>query len=89
MHCFSAPKMHPIQSGGLAIRILPVHGCFPSAYFDDLSALPPKNGGNTVIQNHREHVRLLPVTQHYELADIDTPEDMQAMEVIAAHALAK
>lgn len=62
---------------------------FPSAYFDDLSALPPKNGGNTVIQNHREHVRLLPVTQHYELADIDTPEDMQAMEVIAAHALAK
>lgn len=62
---------------------------FPSAYFDELSALPPKNGGNTVIQNHREHVRLLPVTQHYELADIDTPEDMQAMEVIAAHALAK
>lgn len=82
--------MHPIQSGGLAIRILPVPPVvFPSAYFDDLSALPPKNGGNTVIQNHREHVRLLPVTQHYELADIDTPEDMQAMEVIAAHALAK
>ena len=42
-----------------------------------------------MILNHREHVRLLPVTQHYELADIDTPEDMQAMEVIAAHALAK
>lgn len=62
---------------------------FPSAYFDELSALPPKHGGNTVIQNHREHVKLLPVTQHYELADIDTPEDMQAMEVIAAHALAK
>ena len=53
------------------------------------NALPPKHGGNTVIQNHREHVKLLPVTQHYELADIDTPEDMQAMEVIAAHALAK
>ena len=62
---------------------------FPSAYFDELSALPPKHGGNTVILNHREHVKLLPVTQHYELADIDTPEDMQAMEVIAAHALAK
>ncbi len=62
---------------------------FPSAYFDELSALPPKKGGNTVILNHREHVRLLPVTQHYELTDIDTPEDMQAMEVIAAHALAK
>ena len=67
MHCFSAPKMHPIQSGGLAIRILPV----PRLFF------------------HKEHVRLLPVTQHYELADIDTPEDMQAMEIIAAHARAK
>jgi molybdenum cofactor cytidylyltransferase len=48
---------------------------FPRWTYEELSHLPEGTGGGHVIKQHPESVHYLPVTDPYELADIDTQED--------------
>lgn len=52
---------------------------FPASFFEDLKTLPPKKGGNLIIQEHPDAVKTVPASSIYELKDIDTQEDWQRM----------
>ena len=53
---------------------------FPRRFFEELRALPKGQGGSCVIRSHPEAVRLLQVRDPMELADVDTPEDLESMK---------
>ena len=53
---------------------------FPKRYFSALKALPKGHGGTVLIERFPEEVRLLSVTDPFELSDVDTPEDLTALE---------
>lgn len=57
---------------------------FPSSFFEDLKTLPPKKGGNFIIQSHSAMVKTVPASSLSELKDIDTQEDLQKMTDSAA-----
>ncbi|MBQ3417970.1 MAG: nucleotidyltransferase family protein [Ruminococcus sp.] len=48
---------------------------FPKAFFDELCALSGDKGGRAVIEHHEDRLLLFEVSAE-ELADIDTPEDI-------------
>lgn len=52
---------------------------FPKKYFNELKSLPQGKGGNAVILKHAENVRNFPVSNQYELEDIDTQEDLERL----------
>lgn len=49
---------------------------FPKRYYGDLQLLPENKGGNYIVKNHPEDVILSKVQNHFELLDIDTPDDL-------------
>ena len=53
---------------------------FPQWTFPELRNLPAGKGGSQVIQNHRECLHPIPVRDIYELQDVDTPEDLEALQ---------
>ena len=53
---------------------------FPRRFFEELRALPEGQGGSYVIRSHPEAVRILQVRDPMELADVDTPEDLESMK---------
>lgn len=52
---------------------------FPARLFPELLALTEDHGGNTVIRRHEEELRLLE-TPEEELADVDTPQVLEAFK---------
>ena len=52
---------------------------FPRRFFPELLALQEDHGGNTVIRRHEEDLLLYEVPA-IELADVDTPEALQAIQ---------
>ena len=57
---------------------------FPAWAFGELAALPAGRGGGWVAARHPERVRLLPVGDARELADVDSREDLAVLEALDA-----
>ena len=53
---------------------------FPSWSFDELRSLPPGKGGGVVAKAHKERVRTIEVSSKWELFDVDTPDDLRALQ---------
>ena len=53
---------------------------FPAWAFDELRTLPPRKGGGFVARAHSEQARTIEVANEWELFDVDTVEDLQALE---------
>lgn len=53
---------------------------FPSWSFDELRSLPPGKGGGVVAKAHKERVRTVDVSSKWELFDVDTPDDLRALQ---------
>lgn len=53
---------------------------FPKEYFSELCALPENNGGNYIAERHSEKVKCLEAFDENELFDVDTREDLEALE---------
>lgn len=53
---------------------------FPRWALPELTALQPHQGGSVVVKSHREAVRTVPAHSARELKDIDTKEDLKALE---------
>lgn len=53
---------------------------FPRWTLPELRTLEEGMGGQAVIRRHPDRVRTLDVFDRYELADVDTPEDLQRLE---------
>lgn len=49
---------------------------FPQWTFEELLHLPEGKGGGYIIKQHPDMIRYLPITEQYELTDIDTKEDL-------------
>ena len=56
---------------------------FPRWTFPELRTLPPDRGGGFVIQKYPHQTALVPVGDPMEMRDIDTPEDLAALETMA------
>ena len=52
---------------------------FPARFFPELLALTEDHGGNTVIRQHEEDLRLLEVPEA-ELTDVDTPQALAKLK---------
>ena len=52
---------------------------FPRWSFPQLLALPQGKGGGVVVQKYPERLKTVAVRDEYELKDVDTPEDLQAL----------
>jgi len=50
---------------------------YPGDLFEELRNLPEKKGGNFIIGNHPDRLRLVDVSDKEELLDIDTREDLE------------
>ena len=57
---------------------------FPRWAFDQLRRLPQGRGGNVIVQEYPERVRLLSARDSWELMDVDTPDDLQALKTFVA-----
>lgn len=53
---------------------------FPAQVLPELAALPPGRGGTAVVGAHPDRVRCLEVADAAELADVDTPGDLAALQ---------
>lgn len=53
---------------------------FPAWAFEELKQLPQGKGGGAVIRRYPDRVGLVPARHPWELADVDRPEDLEAME---------
>lgn len=53
---------------------------FPKWAFPELLSLPEGKGGGWVMKNHPDKVSLFPIKDFCELADVDTPEDLQMLQ---------
>lgn len=53
---------------------------FPAWTFNELSSLPPGKGGGVVAKAHKERVRTIEVSSKWELFDVDTPDDLRALQ---------
>ena len=56
---------------------------FPRWTFPELRTLPPDRGGGFVIQKYPHRTALVTVGDPMEMRDIDTPEDLAALEAMA------
>lgn len=54
---------------------------FPKWSFDELLCLKEKEGGQVVVKKHPEAVALVAVSSPMELKDIDTKQDLEAIDV--------
>lgn len=52
---------------------------FPPGFYEELLALPEKQGGGFLTKKYPEQVIHVPARDSYELCDIDTPEDLAAL----------
>ena len=52
---------------------------FPKEFFSELLKLKEDHGGNTVIRQHKDRLKLFEATYKDELTDIDTKEDLRAL----------
>jgi molybdenum cofactor cytidylyltransferase len=48
---------------------------FPADLWDALAAITGDEGGRSVLQAHKERVRVVPLPGEMALLDLDTPED--------------
>lgn len=55
---------------------------FPSAYFAELNTVTGDEGGRSVIQQHHDNVRLVPIANTDAMLDADAPDDYQ--QILAA-----
>ena len=53
---------------------------FPSWAFDELRALPPGKGGGFVAKAHAQRVRCVEAASEWELFDVDTVQDLEALQ---------
>lgn len=53
---------------------------FPSWAFDELRALPPGKGGGFVVKAHARCVRCVEAASEWELFDVDTVQDLEALQ---------
>lgn len=53
---------------------------FPQWTFEDLLHLPEGNSGSYVMKQHPDSIIYLPITDSYQLEDIDTPEDFMRLQ---------
>lgn len=53
---------------------------FPSWAFDELRALPPDKGGGFVAKAHARCVRCVEAASEWELFDVDTVQDLEALQ---------
>ena len=52
---------------------------FPSWAFDELRSLPPAKGGGFVAKAHANRVRVVQAARAWEMFDVDTPANLQAL----------
>ena len=52
---------------------------FPAKFLKELYALPEGKGGGYLTRQHADEVIYVPVSQHYELKDIDTMKDLDSL----------
>ena len=53
---------------------------FPAWAFDELRALPPGKGGGFVAKAHAQRVRCVEAASEWELFDVDTVQDLEALQ---------
>lgn len=53
---------------------------FPAWAFDELRALPPGKGGGFVAKAHAQRVRCMEAASEWELFDVDTVQDLEALQ---------
>lgn len=53
---------------------------FPAWAFDELRALPPGKGGGFVAKTHAQRVRCVEAANEWELFDVDTVQDLEALQ---------
>ena len=53
---------------------------FPAWAFDELRALPPGKGGGFVAKAHAQRVRCVEAASEWELFDVDTVQDQEALQ---------
>lgn len=53
---------------------------FPSWAFDELRTLPPGKGGGFVAKAHAQRVRCVEAASEWELFDVDTVQDLKALQ---------
>ena len=53
---------------------------FGSRYFEELLTLPDNQGGNVLLKKYPDNVRYFPVSDPLELADADTPADLEQLK---------
>ena len=53
---------------------------FPAWAFDELRALPPGKGGGFVAKAHAQRVRSVEAASEWELFDVDTVQDLEALQ---------
>lgn len=53
---------------------------FPAWAFDELRALPPGKGGGFVAKAHAQRVRCVEASSEWELFDVDTVQDLEALQ---------
>ena len=53
---------------------------FPLRTFNELENLPSGHGGGIVLKRYPGDIRLLPLCSQWELADVDTPEQLSRLE---------
>lgn len=57
---------------------------FDQGYFVELQSLPEKKGGSYLIRKYPERVKNIQTSEEYELYDVDTPKDLEALQVYCA-----
>lgn len=55
---------------------------FPASLEAELMQLPLDKGGSYLLKKYPERIRYVPVQDAYELYDVDTPEDLQHLELL-------
>ena len=57
---------------------------FDQAYFTELQSLPEKRGGSYLIGKYGKRVKAVQATEEYELFDVDTPMELEALQAYCA-----
>lgn len=57
---------------------------FNKRYFAELQSLPEKKGGSYLIRKYPKWVKSIQASEEYELYDVDTPKDLEILQVYCA-----